>query len=630
MSELKHGLGRNPSLPDDRDWSPEKLEAMIDEGIAVPVQWEDKVVLNQGQTGHCHPAGTLVRLSNNSLCPIEKMRVLGKVVSAEGNECTVTAVIAHEHKGEMLNIRLRGLSDVRCTPEHPILTDKGYVPAGDLQVGDVVAVPRRVFEGARTELYFDEVVVEHEYARRAGVEHVSSVGGVTTIVTAPPKVISLDAKFGRLLGLYLAEGHNCCASNPEKAHGSTTKFSFGAHERDTLVAETVELAKDVLGVTARLQERVNNKVINVVFGGKHWALMFGRLCGEGAGDKCLSEVLDGPREFREAILMGWIDGDGHRRRTSTMGVTVSKRLALQMHAIANDLGLRPTLRKRMPVSNSAAKTRQVAWEVEWGENNLSELTNVTPQSTLTDSATWRRISEISREEFIGSVFNLEVDNNHSYIADGVGSHNCVGYGCAGFIAASEAAAVGDTTVTNALGDKIYYAAKILDGEPGAENGSTVRSGAKALQQMGYIDNYAFGTFKQGKEWIAKHGPCIIGTRWDYVMEAPDSKGYVHPDGDSAGGHCTLWRGTEMPDNVGRNSWGDWGPLHGDYKITDEDMKDILSYGGEIMMAVKKVATPTPTPTPTPDWSGVKAIVQCLVNDLQALLTWLQGNSPKGE
>ena len=111
MSELKHGLGRNPSLPDDRDWSPEKLEAMIDEGIAVPVQWEDKVVLNQGQTGHCHPAGTLVRLSNNSLCPIEKMRVLGKVVSAEGNECTVTAVIAHEHKGEMLNIRLRGLSD---------------------------------------------------------------------------------------------------------------------------------------------------------------------------------------------------------------------------------------------------------------------------------------------------------------------------------------------------------------------------------------------------------------------------------------------------------------------------------------------------------------------------------------
>jgi hypothetical protein len=47
------GLGRNPNTEDTRDWSPKRLAALIETGQAVPVTWNDPVVLSQGSTPHC-------------------------------------------------------------------------------------------------------------------------------------------------------------------------------------------------------------------------------------------------------------------------------------------------------------------------------------------------------------------------------------------------------------------------------------------------------------------------------------------------------------------------------------------------------------------------------------------------
>ena len=73
--------------------------------------------------------------------------------------------------------------------------------------------------------------------------------------------------------------------------------------------------------------------------------------------------------------------------------------------------------------------------------------------------------------------------------------HCVGYGCAGYCGTAELN-MGPRSVTGMDGERIYYEAKVYDGEPLKENGSSVRSGAKALlHKEGVINAYAFGSFE---------------------------------------------------------------------------------------------------------------------------------------
>jgi hypothetical protein len=223
----------------------------------------------------------------------------------------------------------------------------------------------------------------------------------------------------------------------------------------------------------------------------------------------------------------------------------------------------------------------------------------------------RRVRSVEAIPFSGLVYNFQVEPEHSYIAGCIAVSNCVGFGCAGFIATAEAACGGDSAVTDADGDRIYYEAKVIDGEPNQEDGSTVRSGAQALQKNEkVVSAYAFGTFAQAKQWVSTKGPVVIGIDWTVGMEDTDSQGVIHAVGSVAGGHCILWHGTDIAINgvmynVLRNSWGDsWG-IKGDCYISDSDLEKLIDKtGGEAMMAVKPASptpnpAPTPTPTPTP-------------------------------
>jgi hypothetical protein len=210
--------------------------------------------------------------------------------------------------------------------------------------------------------------------------------------------------------------------------------------------------------------------------------------------------------------------------------------------------------------------------------------------------------------------------NDPVLLDQGSTPRCVGYAAAAFKATAEVNAPADDTVTNKTGDDIYAACKVIDGDN--EDGTNIRSAAKVIKKMGVIDAYAFGSRAQGKDWVAKYGPVILGVRWDYGMEEPDSKGYVHPDGNEAGGHAVLWRGVNVPTNKLRNSWGDWGPLHGDCLITDRDLTDVLSGNGEVMMAVKLVK-PTPPPPPPPPPAPDNTLLEEIIAKAEEFLAWLK-------
>ena len=141
---------------------------------------------------------------------------------------------------------------------------------------------------------------------------------------------------------------------------------------------------------------------------------------------------------------------------------------------------------------------------------------------------------------------------------------------------------------NPDGDRFYYLCKAVDGEPKAEDGSTVRSAAKVLQQLGKIKAYAFAAnMTEIKYWLLNRGPVIMGTVWTNDMFTPDSSNHIHPTGAVAGGHAYLVNEWTAGGFLGiQNSWGTaWG-RNGKAYISAKDFTKLFRHGGECLAAVE--------------------------------------------
>ena len=163
--------------------------------------------------------------------------------------------------------------------------------------------------------------------------------------------------------------------------------------------------------------------------------------------------------------------------------------------------------------------------------------------------------------------------------------HCVGFGWAGWVDAMPV----EGTYQNADGHALYYECKVIDGEPLAENGSTVRSGALALRNRGRLAAFAFATSTAEIDaWINSQGSVVVGTSWTNDMFNPDANGFVKPTGAVAGGHCYLM--LEKVDSqdayVFQNSWGaGWGQ-NGRFRMKRSDFAGLLADQGEACCAAE--------------------------------------------
>lgn len=376
-------------------------------------------IKDQGSTGSCFPPGTLVRMEDGSERPIENVRLLDRVLTAEGNTGRVIRTMVREADDGLLNILLWGHNSLRCTQEHPILTKRGYVAAEDIRLDDMVAMPRYLPAGTKSICPSSYFVATYNVRKSSSsaVYRTAPEGRRVSLITKHhvPDVVQLTPEFGRLVGLFLAEGSTSACK---------TLWSFGKHERDTLVAETVQLIEAAFGQIAHVQERP--RCINVVLYGTEFARFFEGLCATGSGSKHVHpDLAAGPAEFLSAVLDGWIAGDGHQRRRETQGVTVSKQLAFGMYDIAQGLGRRPAIRCYHSPTYGTVKERRPRWEVTW-----NQATDDTYRSEQTDTHVWRKVRGIEHVEYAGPVYNLEVEGDNSYVAEGVGVHNCNGHAAA--------------------------------------------------------------------------------------------------------------------------------------------------------------------------------------------------------
>jgi len=263
-----------------------------------------------------------------------------------------------------------------------------WLPAGELEKGDFVLVPRlKVLEPAETTIFTDEEV--------------------------------------ELLGYYLAEG----STYFNKANGQhTNQLSFGLHET-ALVTHVRMLVEKVTGKRAYVTEQPDRNGVGIAFFSAVHAEWFTRHCGKGASTKTLSpELMNLPlrqlRIFLDAYLAG--DGNVHDRQNSRMirYCTTSEALARQVQMLLNRTGVHAWIQVRpggdAKFSNQLNRMihRQPLYQIGHTDDKKWDMVRATENHFLVP------IREISREPFDGPVFNLDIAETHTYTARGVAVHNC--------------------------------------------------------------------------------------------------------------------------------------------------------------------------------------------------------------
>jgi len=421
-------------------------------------------------TGSCFPAGTPVRMVDGTEKSIENVKVDDRVVTHEGRARRVVDTMRREYTGEMVTLHVSGFPfPVESTADHQFAVSVGgeieWKPAGDIQEGDKVLIGwSQTFASPKpldtAELLgdgciiLDELMKDEAYTKgnepdvpnsnissarymvkRSGIDWRGRVRlHKSRVENSIFRNVPICPSFGRLLGLYLAEG-GC--------HEGRVTFTFHMKERDTLAAEVLALVRGLFGVEGELEiQEAHPNRCGVRFSNQNLATVLKELVPGNIYTKRVPAIIFGaPEEVRLAVLLGWMAGDGYvgvkgGRQPGNIrltGVSVCADLARDMTTLALSCGLRATAGLR-----KARGASKVSYSVDLaGKKAVSLFPAVAHRATgptfrdndvlRTANGYARKVRKITyRTVEHVSVYDFEVEEDHSFIAGGLVVHNCVG------------------------------------------------------------------------------------------------------------------------------------------------------------------------------------------------------------
>lgn len=139
---------------------------------------------------------------------------------------------------------------------------------------------------------------------------------------------------------------------------------------------------------------------------------------------------------------------------------------------------------------------------------------------------------------------------------------------------------------------IYHEAQKLDEWEGEDyDGTSVRGGAKFLQQQGKLLSYGWAwDVETVLQWLAFKGPVVLGTNWYNDMFTPDKDGILSVSGENVGGHAYLAIGYDDERKLVQfqNSWGtSWGKK-GRFYLRYADADKLIKDDGEACTALEVI------------------------------------------
>src|SRR2546430_2086281 len=377
--------------------------------------------------GICIPAGVPIS-SLHGVIPIEDVKVGDRVLTHTGQYRPVKGLLHRWYTGPLYRITATGQPDpLEVTEDHPILAvirppTKGgrrllkgvgvlrWVLPPTLRVGDSLVRPRM---GAPEKERVWEVPIPVSYRGKNRQSLWSE-----QLVQVP-----LTPEIGRLVGYYLAEG---------SADDRRLVFSF--HVREQAYRDDVRaIAHKYFGVRGK-EEQNTGKGRNARFDSYLLARVF-RSLGHRCDEKRIpGEIMTSRREVRAEVVRGLWRGDGYRdpKRSYFSISTTSSHLAYQTQELLTSLGIAAGVTSTRPKGKRRAYNLIVTGEFVAPMARLlglsfSEKRNRTASHyVMDDEFSYAPILKIKKKTVRDlPVFNLEVEEDETYVAAGLTVHNCI-------------------------------------------------------------------------------------------------------------------------------------------------------------------------------------------------------------
>jgi len=342
------------------------------------------------------------------------------------------------------------------TGENLVMTSNGYVPIKEIKVGDMVLTHqnryRKVLQigGEKKETIIIksqgstkiETTKNHPfYCFEENNQDFKFTWKNIGEFKKEDKVVSINWGITKdlenfsdidlyIMGRFLADG--CCwktkRKNRKDSYIYKFKISVGKHELE-------DFKNKVDDRFSYIEERT---VFNAFIYKKEWVEL-GENFGHLAHNKFIPNfILDLPVERLKIFLQGYMDGDGHiRKQASKVNIykrntTVSEKLALTLSLAIqkcyNGVSIYHTKRKDKHIIENRVVNQKDSYEVSYSEYEPK----FSKYKSFKSYTTYNLTKSISfKESGINNVYNIEVEEDNSYIVNNLIVHNCQGFSFAG-------------------------------------------------------------------------------------------------------------------------------------------------------------------------------------------------------
>lgn len=253
-----------------------------------------------------------------------------------------------------------------------------------------------------------------------------------------------------ICGMYVSEGCLVKRVISDGSYGGVyprdVQFTLGSHETQ-LIARLVKELQEYCGHPAHVYNNPKRPDVTVIrICDPALAIWLQEHFGELAHNKQLPTALFHlPIDLQLEFLGALIDGDGYVSRRDSAGVpttlslcTVSKQLVTQLSMLASHLNMRTGV-SCVANKDSTYKAGSMYYQMTWCVEGFSALVKHMTKLgglelkgnpghgdvTISNGFVWRKIRDISTEQFDGLVYNFEVDDiEHNYIANNILVSNC--------------------------------------------------------------------------------------------------------------------------------------------------------------------------------------------------------------
>ncbi len=379
--------------------------------------------------------------TKDGLKSINEINIGDYVLTASGKYKKVTAVMSRfTNSYRKINVWKLPKDTMKVTDEHPILVlneveKPEWKMVKDLKVNEYVALsyPKETKDIKKINLinYLDKnYVVKNSKVYKKNSNPKRS--GNLSKQTKPIKnEIVLDSALLRLFGYYISEG-DC--------DNDMVRFTFNSKE-DIYINDVLNIFKKKFGIQTKVEYSKRGNWCNLRFHSKIVANLFLKLFGKGFNKKTIpSWILTLPIEKQKGLLIGIFRGDGFpikNRHTTNLRVTMYNQNTVHaVWTILARIGIIANFKKdSIPRLGTTNPFTCIATSYKMGDFTeeifpdleVQKVTQLSMQREMVkyvDGIYYLPIKDITIIAEPTIVYNFEVEDEHTYVANNIAVHNC--------------------------------------------------------------------------------------------------------------------------------------------------------------------------------------------------------------